>query len=109
MKVYEVLNNLKDTDCTPETIADWLYDNRICPCCLDAEMLYVDKYPKFLNNAAEEVCKEREMRCDPKCCLAFAYKDIVRHVWVDAQKAWESEHQSDLEKLACWKEMCNAK
>jgi len=76
MKVYEKLNEIKGTDCTAETIADWFYDNRICPCTLDSFVPEVETKFKGWHKLADSVCREREVNCDLECCTNFVNKEM---------------------------------
>jgi len=76
MKAYEKLNEIKDTDCTAETIANWFYDNRICPCELDSDMPEVNQKFKSWRKIADSICREREVNCDMECCTQFVNKEV---------------------------------
>lgn len=75
MKVYEKLNEIKGTDCTAKTIANWFYDNRICPCVLDSVIKEVRREFKGWHKIADSVC--REHNCGMDCCTQFVNKEIA--------------------------------
>lgn len=77
MKVYEYLNQLKNTDVTLKVIKDWSHMNRILPCELEDHLELETPYPEVLRETQKRVCSEVNMNCYPDCWNKFFEADVV--------------------------------
>ena len=70
MFVWEKINELKKCNATKEEIADWSYDNRICPLMMDVglELSENQKHEAdMLDKIADSVCHEMSDKNGPGC------------------------------------------
>jgi hypothetical protein len=69
MKVYEKINQLKETNASIEQISSWAYMNRICPLNFGEGLELDCEYPKELQAIAEKCCSE--YTCSDGCLDGF--------------------------------------
>lgn len=73
MKVYEKINQLKNTNATLEKIAEWGYMNKICPVDFREGLELEYEYPQELEDIAFKCCSKFE--CNG-CMESFLNSDI---------------------------------
>lgn len=69
MKVFEKINQLKETDATMDVISDWAYGNKICPVMFEDGLEIDCDYPEQLYTIAKSCCATND--CGVECLEVF--------------------------------------
>lgn len=78
MKVWEKINELKGTNADKKTIANWAYNNKICPREFGEELELDCEYPKEIEDISRRLCDKNS--CGYDCLNEFLESELSENV-----------------------------